>query len=209
MALDSGTGQTTWETPRSSGVSWASPILVDIDGGFHLVLAASPTVAAYDAKTGKERWAVDCLSAEVGPSPAYGNGMIFVANEYAKLVAINAATGEVIWDDNYYLPEVSSPLYHNGLLYIATSYGVFACFDASDGTLLWEFDADNGFYSSPVYADGKIFVVDMGGKAYVFNPGREAALISSPEIGEKVFATPVFAEGRIYIKGNRHLFCIQ
>jgi outer membrane protein assembly factor BamB len=208
MALNINTGQTIWETPRDSGVSWASPLLVEVNGKYQIVLSANPDVAAYDISTGQKLWSVNCMSGEVGPSPAYGGGLVYAGNEYAKLVAINPANGELVWDDNYYLPEVSSPVYHDGLLYIATSYAVFACFDATNGEFLWEFDAENGFYSSPVIADGKIYIFDLDGQAYVFQPGREANLISSPVLGEKVFATPVFADGRLYIRGNRNLYCI-
>lgn len=208
MALDNKTGETVWQTNRSDGISWASPILARVGNAFQLILAANPTVSAYDISTGRELWKVACMSGEVGPSPAYGGGLVYAANEYARMVAINPETGTQVWEDNYYLPEVSSPLYHDGLLYIATSYAVFACFDASNGEFLWEFDAENGFYSSPMLADGKIFVFDLEGQAYIFMPGREVRLIASPKLGEKVFATPVFADGRIYIRGNRHLYCI-
>jgi outer membrane protein assembly factor BamB len=208
LALDVLTGKTIWETPRSSGVSWASPILTEVNGTWQLVLAANPNVAAYDIDTGKEIWSVNCLSGEVGPSPAYGGGLIFAANEYARMVAINPNNGEIVWEDNYYLPEVASPVYHEGLLYIATSYAVFACFDAKTGEFLWEYDTEDGFYSSPVVVDGKIYIFDMEGQAYIFRPGREPHLIDSPQLGEKVFATPVFANSRIYIRGNKHIYCI-
>lgn len=208
LALDAATGQTTWETRRSGGVSWASPIIIQIEGNHYLILSTTPEVAAYDIQNGSERWSLNVMSGEVGPSPTFGGGLVYAANEYARLVAINPVSGEVVWEDNYYLPEVSSPLYHNGLLYIATSYAVFACFDASNGEFLWEFDSDDGFYSSPMLADGKVFIFDMGGRAYIFNPGRELDLIASPKLGERVYATPVFADGRIYIRGNRHVYCI-
>ncbi len=208
LALDASTGETTWETRRSGGVSWASPIIIQIEGNHYLVLSTTPNVAAYDTRSGSERWSIDVMSAEVGPSPTYGGGLVYAANEYARLVAINPLNGDLVWEDNYYLPEVSSPLYHDGLLYIATSYAVFACFDASNGDFFWEFDSDDGFYSSPMLADGKIFIFDMGGRAYIFNPGREVDLIASPKLGERVYATPVFADGRIYIRGNRHVYCI-
>lgn len=208
MALDNKTGETLWQTSRSDGISWASPLLIRTDNTFQLILVANPTVSAYDTSTGRELWKVNCMSGEVGPSPAFGGGLVYAANEYAKMVAIDPVSGTRVWEDNYYLPEVSSPLYHDGLLYIATSYAVFACFDAKNGDFLWEFDAENGFYSSPMLADGKIFIFDLEGQAYIFRPGRELQLIASPKLGEKVFATPVFADGRIYIRGNRHLYCI-
>lgn len=208
MALSTETGKTIWETVRTNEVSWASPILAKIDGKFQLIMLANPNLSGYDITTGKQLWSVDCMSGEVGPSPVYGGGLVYATNEYARMVAVNPKTGEKVWEDNYYLPEVSSPAYHNGYIYIATTFAVVACFEATTGKFLWEFEAKNSFYSSPMIAEGKVWVFDTGGKAYILESGGEPKLISSPELGEKVFATPVFADGRVYIRGVKHLFCI-
>lgn len=208
LALDTKTGNTVWETPRTDDISWSSPILAKVNSEFQLVVLSLPGLSAYNINNGQQLWYVECMSGEVGTSPAYGDGLIFAGNEYAKLVAVNPQTGEIIWEDNYYLPEVSSPVYHDGLLYIATSYAVVACFDAKTGEFIWEYDANRGFYSSPIIADGKLYVFDLDGKAYIFRPGREANLISSPEMGESVYATPVFTNDRMYIRGNNNLYCI-
>ena len=209
LALDTRTGRTVWETPRSNGISWSSPLLAKINNTFRLFLQANPTLSAYDISNGRQLWSVNCMSGEVGPSPASGGGKIYAANEYARMVATDPATGEILWEDNYYLPEVSSPVYHNGLLYIATTFAVIACFDAETGEFLWEYDTDSELYSSPMIADGKLFVFDTKGKAYIFNPGRTARLISSPKLGETVHATPAFSNGRIYVRGKKHLYCIE
>ena len=208
MALSTTTGNTVWQTARTDDVSWSSPILAKVDGKFQLILLSLPGFSGYDIHTGQQLWYVECMSGEVGTSPAFGDGLVYAGNEYAKLVAVDPKTGEIVWEDNYYLPEVSSPVYHDGLLYIATSYAVVACFDAKTGEFIWEYDANRGFYSSPVIADGKLYVFDLDGKAYIFRPGREPRLISSPIMGESVFATPVFTDGRMYIRGNNNLYCI-
>lgn len=208
MALDVATGNTVWEKRRTSQVSWASPILAEVDGSFQLILLGHPDFSAYDIHTGEQLWSVDVMSGEVGVSPVFGGGLVFAANEYATMVAVDPRTGEIKWQDRYYLPEVSSPVYHDGLLYIATTFAVLASFDAQTGDFIWEFDAEDIFYSSPMIADGKLYVFDTSGRAYIFRPGREPELIATPELGERVYATPVFANGRIYIRGNEHVFSI-
>ncbi len=208
LALDVASGETVWETPRTSDISWASPLLAEVNGQFQLVLLGHPDFGAYDIQTGQKLWSVDVMSGEVGVSPVYGGGLVFAANEYATMVAVNPTTGEIVWQDRYYLPEVASPVYHDGLLYIATTFAVLASFDAQTGDLVWEFDGEDIYYSSPVIADNKMYVFDTSGRAYIFRPGREPELIGTPELGERVYATPAFANGRIYIRGNKHIFCI-
>lgn len=208
MALDAQTGKTVWETKRTSDVSWASPILVEIQGKQRLILLGNPDLSAYDIDTGQLLWSVNCMSGEVGPSPTSGSGMIFAANEHAKMVAVNATTGRQVWESRHYLPEVSSPIYHDGLLYIATTFAVVAAFDAANGQLVWEFDAQDKFYSSPVIVDDKLYVFDTAGQAYIFKPGRQMELIASPKLGEAVYSNPAFAAQRMYVRTRNHLICI-
>jgi outer membrane protein assembly factor BamB len=209
LALHTLTGDLIWETPRTSKISWASPILANVGGRYELVLASSPEVAAYDIETGKELWKVNCMSGEVGPSPGYYNGIVYAANEYAKLIAIKPGTTPVtVWENNEYLPEVASPVAIDGLLFIATSYGVVACFDAATGDLLWEYEANQGFYASPVVADGKVYFLDMDGIMHIFSIDKTMKLIGTPELNEQSVSTPAFAQSKILIRGYDHLYCI-
>ncbi len=208
LALDNETGKTVWESARTDDVSWSSPILAKVNEKYQLILLSLPGLSGYDISNGKQLWYVQCMSGEVGTSPAYGGGLVYAANEYAKMVAVDPMTGEIKWEDNYYLPEVSSPVYYDGLVYVATTFAVIACFEAQTGEFLWEYDTKTGFYSSPIIADGKLYVFDLDGNAYIFNPGREPNLLFSTNMGEPVFATPAFSQGRMYIRTNNYLYCI-
>lgn len=209
MALDTQTGNTAWETSRSSKISWSSPILVNTGSRTEVILTTNPNVNGYDPETGKELWNIACLSGEVGPSAGYADGMVFACNEYAKLVGIKiGATPEIVWEADEYLPEVSSPLAVNGLLYIATTYGVFACLDAKTGEKLWEQEFGDAFYSSPIYADGKVYITDMTGKTHIVKTTRDYQSVGTSELGEKSVCSPVFSDGKVYLRGVNNLYCI-
>lgn len=209
IALNTQTGATAWETARNTKISWSSPILVNTGNHMELILTTNPNVNAYNPETGKELWNVACLSGEVGPSAGYADGMVFAANEYAKLVGIKlGATPEIVWEADEFLPEVSSPLAVNGMVYIATTYGVFACIDAKTGEKIWDQEFGDAFYSSPVYADGKVYITDMSGKTHIVKATRDYQLIGTPELGEKSVCSPVFQDGRVYLRGMNNLYCI-
>lgn len=209
LALNVLNGGVLWDTKRPSRISWASPILINVSGTYQLILSSEPIVAAYDIEDGSELWKVDCLMGEIGPSPAYGSGLVFAANEYATLAAIKPETNaEIAWEDNEYLPEVASPVVSNGLLFIATTYGVLACFDANSGSKYWEKEYGQGFYSSPVIADNKLYIFDMGGTAHIFELKKEAVLIGEPSIGERVVTTPAFVDGWMYVRGEKNIYAI-
>ncbi|HAH24209.1 MAG TPA: hypothetical protein DCL77_10725 [Prolixibacteraceae bacterium] len=209
IALSTQTGATAWETVRSSKISWSSPILVNTGSRTELILTTNPNVNGYDPQTGKELWNIACLSGEVGPSAGYADGMVFAANEYAKLVGIKiGGTPEIAWEADEFLPEVSSPLAVNGLLYVATTYGVFACYDAKTGTKNWSQEYGDGFYSSPIYADGKVYITDIAGKTHIVKATKDYQLIGIPELGEKAVCSPVFQDGRVYLRGINQLYCL-
>ena len=208
LALKTDTGETAWEKSRSSKISWASPVLANVGGKYQLVLTADPIVAGYDIKTGEELWQVKCMMGEVGPSVGFADGIVVAANEYAKMVAIDVNTKSVLWEADEYLPEASSPLAYNGLVVIATSYGVLACYDLKTGEKYWEHDVGKTLYSSPMYADGKIFMMDNDGVMRIYEFGKEMKLISENKLGEHAGTTPAFTNGKIYIRGDKNLYCI-
>ena len=208
IALNSSTGETLWETMRNGKISWASPILADVNGKYQVVLSTDPIVAGYDAESGKELWSVNCMMGEVGPSPAYGSGLIFAANEYAKLVAIDPSKNAKIWESDEYMPEVASPVSANGLLFIATSYGVLACYDARTGEKYWVKEEGTGYYSSPVIVDKKLYTFDTEGKMRVFEVAKSLKILGEGSAGEKVTTTPAFADGKMYLRTNGFLYCV-
>ncbi len=209
LGLDVLTGETKWETPRDSKISWASPILANVGGRTELILSTSPQVAGYNPLTGEELWSIDCLMGEVGPSPGFSDGVVYATNEYAVLAAIKPGPQpQIVWETNEYLPEVASPVVDNGLVFIGTSYGVIVCYDAANGELLWEFECDDGIYASPMIADDKVFFLDMSGKMHIFNVDRTMTLLGEPELGEGSVSTPSFSDGRIYLRGYNFLYCI-
>lgn len=209
LALDTQTGNTVWETARNSKISWSSPILANTGSRTEVILTTNPNVNGYDPETGKELWNIACLSGEVGPSAGYADGMVFAANEYAKLVGIKlGGAPEIVWEADEFLPEVASPLAVNGLLYVATSYGVLACYDAKSGEKQWEQDYGGSFYASPIYADGKVYITDMTGKTYIVKATRDYQLVGTPELSEKSVCSPIFQDGKVYLRGMNNLYCI-
>ncbi len=209
MALNGRTGETMWKTARNVKVSWASPVLVNTGTRMELLLAAEPSVISYDPGNGKERWRIDCIEGEVGPSLAFADGMVFSVNEYSKLAAVKIGNQpSVVWDNMDYLSDVPSPVATSQYVFLATSYGTVVCYDAKSGEKYWEHDFDQSIYSSPMLADGRIYLIDKRGVAYIFTADKKFNLIGQPALGEGTFCTPAFADGRIFIRGNNHLYCI-
>ena len=209
LALDLATGAERWSKSRTEKVTWSSPIIATINNTPQLVLMGNPGITAYNPNNGEQLWRVECLSGEVGASACSSNGIIFGASEYAKLVAINGADGTVLWEGNDFLPEVASPVATKDNLYIATSYGVVASYDTQTGELRKEHELNTEFYSSPIIAEGKVYLFCNDGKMYIFSANNEFNLLSSFETGEKTFATPAFTDGKIVVRTEKSIYCVE
>lgn len=215
LALDAATGKTVWEAKREVPNSWTSPIVIEAGGRTQIVTAADPWVIAYDAADGKEIWRAKCLKQDVGPSPAFAGGIVYVANEFPCLSAIRAdGQGDVtdthiLWEGEDGLPDTASPLATEEHVYVLASYGMLTCYEAKEGEMLWEQEFDAEFTASPSMAGGKLYLVGKEGKCWVVEPGKEEGkTVGEGDLGEECVTSPAFQPGRIYLRGKEHLFCI-
>lgn len=214
MALDIATGKQVWMAARKT-ISWASPVLAQTNVGPQLILNSETTVDAYDPITGKLQWSQECLSGEVAPSPAYSNGVVFAANEYATATAIKiektdtGSEAKVIWQFDELLPEVSSPVGDGERFYFGTSFGALVCLDATTGKKVWEQEFPEGFYSSPVLVGDRLYIADKVGQMYIVKASSTYELIAQQSIGDHAFATPAFMDGRIYVRTGGQIYCIE
>lgn len=209
MALDIATGNVRWQKDRDTKVCWSSPIIATVDGKAQLILMGNPDVRAYNPSTGEQLWSVGGMGGEVCPSPCSADGVIFAANEYAKLMAINGADGSILWEATDYLPEVSSPVAVGGRVYIATSYGVLAAFDAKTGELKAEKELNMELYSSPMVVDGKIYIIGTNGQVCVMTADDALTDVAVFETGEMTYATPAFIDGKVIVRSEQSLYCVS
>ncbi|MDR2499095.1 MAG: PQQ-like beta-propeller repeat protein [Tannerellaceae bacterium] len=209
LALDMATGAERWNKVRTDKITWSSPIIAYVDRKPQLILMGNPNLTSYDPGSGAQNWAVPFLSGEVASSPCSANGLVFGASEYASLIAVDAATGEKRWEANDYLPEVSSPAATADNVFVATSYGVLACYDAKTGELKTAHETNTEFYSSPMIVEGKIYIFSNSGKAFIYAANSELSPMNSFDTGQRTFATPAFTDGRIIVRSDNQLYCVQ
>lgn len=208
LALNAKNGNTIWSKEAKDNIAWSSPIIATLGGKPALVVMGNPAIAAYSLAGGGELWRVECMTGEVGSSPAAADGVVYGASEYAKCIAIDGATGETLWEASDYLPECSSLAATKELVFCATSYGMVCAYDAKTGEVKKEHDLTTPFYSSPMVVDGKVYLFSNSGKVYIFS-ARTFDLITSFETGEKTFATPAFTDGMMIVRTDKSLYCVK
>jgi outer membrane protein assembly factor BamB len=220
-AFDKRTGREVWRTPRKVQVSWATPILVKSGRRDELVTAGAEHVIAYEPATGKELWRMKGLESNAVPSPVAGDGLVVVSSGYPAKVAIAVRPGgagdvtdsaQVLWKYSKGTAYVPSPIFYGGYVYLLTDKGLITCLDARTGEVKYEGarpPVGTSVMASPVAYDGKLLLVSMDGDAIVVKSGPSFEILKTNPMGEPIAASPAIAKGRLYIRGEKSLFCIE
>jgi outer membrane protein assembly factor BamB len=228
IALDKQTGKLVWETPRAAErACYSAPFLLHRPGQKvpELVVTSTTAVTGYHVETGAKLWeakgwqehAVKVPMRTVA-SPALAGDILCVcsggdAGRFAIGLGLpGPGNGDVpkrIWENRKDFPYVPSPVARGEHIYFVNDAGFAGCYHAPSGKRVWfERLADTGFHASPLVIDGKIYATSIAGDVYVFAAESTFQLLARNELGEVVRATAAVADGRLYIRGEQHLYCI-
>jgi len=214
IALDGTSGQVAWEAKRETANSWTSPIVVDVAGQPQLITVAKPFVISYNPANGAELWRANCVGGDVAPSPICAGGMVLAIEPYSQLVAVRAdgkgdvTKTHVAWHMEDSGPDICSPVSDGKYVYTLESGGLLLCCNVADGKKLYEIDVKEEARASPSIVGDKLYLLDMKGVMHISQLGPEYKEVARCELGDECFASPAFADGRIYLRGTDKLYCI-
>ena len=222
VALDRRSGKQRWKVPRDEGTSWSSPLIVQHDGGSQVIVAATNRVRSYDLDDGRLIWECGGLSGNVVASPVAADGHVYVANSYEtrSMLAIRlegargdlTGTDAVVWTRNRDTPYVPSPvLYGDSLCFLKHYQSLLTCVHATTGTALFGPERLPGIrnvYASPVGAAGRIYIVDLDGSALVIENGKKLEVLARNRLDDSFSASPAIVGDELFLRGERHLYCI-
>jgi outer membrane protein assembly factor BamB len=113
------------------------------------------------------------------------------------------------WKYQRSVPQLPSPLLYSGVLYMVNDNGIVTTLDPQTGNMIKQgrlTGAPGPHFASPTAADGHIFFTSEAGAIVVVSPGGDLMPMSVNEIGEDTYATPAFADGRIYVRTTSALY---
>ena len=117
----------------------------------------------------------------------------------------------VLWRYNKGTAYVPSPVAVDGLVYLMTDKGLLSCLDATTGAVKYEGGRPpvaSSFMASPVVVGGRILLMSLDGDTHVIRAGPTHEVLRTNSLGEPIAASAAVAPGRLYIRGERHLFAI-
>jgi outer membrane protein assembly factor BamB len=103
---------------------------------------------------------------------------------------------------------LSTAAVHDGLVYIAELAGYLHCLDARTGQQYWMHNLRAPAWSSPYFVDGKIYMGSDNETLVVFAHGRQKNVIAENDMGGVIRATPVAANGTLYVMTENKLYAI-
>ena len=95
-----------------------------------------------------------------------------------------------------------------GLVYCADVAGRLHCLDAETGKLFWVHETNSKVWGSTLVADGKVYMpTDKG--LVVLAAGKELNPIGKVNVGAPVWASPVAANGTLFVTSKNYLWAVQ
>jgi outer membrane protein assembly factor BamB len=215
LGVDAATGANRWKVDREAGVNWTSPLAVRLKDHVEIVAIGTYRAHGYDAKNGGELWSVTGMHEQCIPSPVALGDRVFLSSGVGTLaVKLDGTTGEVdksnvVWRNKKIISYIASPVAYEGRLYIVDGKGFCTCLDGATGKQVWRDRMGDQNHSSPVIGDGKIYVPSKDGVVRVARAGPVFELLAVNDIGEQIVASLAVSDGDLFIRGEKHLFCIR
>ncbi len=195
-----------------------SPIVVN---GIMYVTTAFNHVYALDAATGQQIWHYKhnmgplgnyCCGPNNRGVAAYGD-MVYMGTLDAKLVALDAKTGKLVWEQQIADPELGysetmAPTAVNGKILIGTNGGEYGirgfvkAFDAKTGDLLWT------FYTIPENSTGVWATHDATGRDMLRDIEAEKAALAKMGDPYKTLGGGVWQNPAVDLELNRVFFVV-
>ncbi len=177
IALNARTGETVWKTDREEIPSWGTPTVASTSKGEELITNASNFIRAYDPRTGKELWRLGRSSKITAPTPISDGDMLVVVSgrgpERPIFVVKAGARGDLTLPDG----------------------------KTSSDNVIWSRTGRGSYMPTPLIYNGILYVLANNGTfdAYDLKTGEELYRQRLPVIGSGFSASPVAADGKIYL----------
>jgi len=178
VARDTKTGRKLWVAEVSSEIL-APPRAAQ---GTVIVRTGDGNLYALDVETGAERWVYDrtipTLTLRGTAAPTIHEGVVYAGFDNGRIVALDLAIGQQIWDTQLAQPTGRSdlerlvdidgePVLKDNLLYIGSFQGRVAAMSKDDGAIEWTRDMST--YDQVAVDDDRVYITDERGVVWALD----------------------------------------
>jgi outer membrane protein assembly factor BamB len=190
VSLNKQTGETQWKAEGLGATSWASPRLVPVGDGQHLVLSAIGSIVGLDPASGERLWTLSEIAGNSTPTPMpLGNGRFLMgatvgrgesgggrAADFNGVIEIaqgadGAWTADYVWRAQRATSSFGSPMAHNGVAYFVNREGVLYGLDLETGEELVAKRLKGSCWATPI---------GIGNQVFFFGKDKQIDVLSDP-----------------------------
>ena len=217
VALNRDNGEVAWRVKRAHKTrSYVTPLIRDIDGRTQMVLSGSRHIASYDPNDGKMHWKVEGPTEQYVASLVFDGKLFFMTSGFPEYHVMgirpdgrgDVTKSHVAWHIRNARCYVPSPVVLGKHLFIADDRGTASCFATESGEVVWKSRLGNHYSASLITANNMVYFTADDGTTKVVRPGKELDVVAENKLGEYCYASPTVSHSQIYLRGEKHLFCI-
>lgn len=153
-------------------------------------------LSCLDAATGDERWVVD-LGAPASSDLGLGD-RLYVGLADGRVVAIDPATGAVVWTYNSGLPIRGGAVEEDGLVFVGGADGKLYCLNAATGRKVWEYQTEGVIEATPLLW-GRAVLFGSRDKHFYSLDRATGGLIARQKLEGPITEAAVAANGKIFV----------
>jgi len=235
-AFDKVTGELAWKvarnysTPTECDHGYTTPLVIQYQGKESILVWGAEHLTIHNATDGQVSWSCGNFNPAANQmwpaiaTPVIVGDMVVIAygrndRGIPRLHGIRlTGTGDVtqsshVWRRDDVGTFVPTPVAYKGRVILVRDRGEVASIDPASGKTIWEAAFPkhrSNYYASPLIAGDKLFAPREDGTVFVASLANDKfELLSENNMDESVIGSPVPALNRIFIRGEKHLFCVD
>lgn len=217
IALDAESGKEIW-SHGNDGPSYASPILVEIQGSRQIVELTMRGLVSVDNESGRRLWEYPYPQVNTDQNmvtPAYHRGLVLLGGENRGIRGLEPRLDSGVWtvQQRWYQKKValnmSSAVVNGDLLYGFSHYGRgrLFCLDTRTGEVLWQGPGRTGENVAFLAIPGHVVaLINDGELKIIAASGDRFETVASYRVAESpTWAPPVLLASGILVKDRQTL----
>jgi outer membrane protein assembly factor BamB len=215
VAFDLQTGNIKWKWD-GDGPSYASPILMTIDGKKELIVQTDKNLIGLTITDGKLQWQISTPPVQRyynSSSPITDGQNLIYTGQGAGIRAVkilkqgDGFTTSELWHNPDFNPSYNTPVLKDGLLYGLTQAGKLFSINAQNGQTAWADTLMHKNFGAILDAGSVMIALPSTSELVVFNPDKSTykEIVRYKVADTPVYAHPLLTGNRIFVKDNETL----
>lgn len=208
IALDRETGEQRWRRTLNSEIL-STP---SGEAGLAVARSADGRVTAVKTAVNEIRWEVDrevpVLTLRGTSSPLVKDGRVYVGFANGKLVCLNLASGDLLWETTVVTPQGRTEIERvvdldtdlvdvEGVIYVGSFQGGLSAVSASSGVVLWHNKVST--YAGLDADWREVFVTDNDSNVWGLDATNGATLWEQKELHNRALSAPAIDGDRVVV----------